>query len=328
MVRSLTPTQQWRKKQLMDSGAFLSKKLTYSNRNQRRQVHRLLTTCHQKFIENYLELQFKQSYVNPVKNTLDAPSSENIYFGRNLKAIEENQVSRPSHGVGSGSQTIGTDKREQKIHHMFPQLESLSNLMSGKLGREKNILVDFNAASVKVYFNGKGTGLHSDVLYSLSGKPLVNNSQKPGSPVFIFTTGDPKKLCFRKVGQGNTPIPWSDLDFILEDGSCCFLHPSDEVPQKEQVCLNKKSMDRVTQHIVWKHKAKAMSWKAVIVSLMLRVVVTENVVDAHSGKLSVGDTHGEKLGRNELFDREKQLFYDDPGCLLKYCDVRKHLSER
>jgi hypothetical protein len=123
MVRSLTPTQGWRKKQLMDSGAFLSKKLTYSNRNQRRQVHRLLTTCHQKFIENYLELQFKQSYVNPVKNTLDAPSSENIYFGKNLKAIEENQVSRPSYGVGSGSQTIGTDKREHKIHHMFPQLD-------------------------------------------------------------------------------------------------------------------------------------------------------------------------------------------------------------
>jgi hypothetical protein len=112
MARSLTSTHCWRKKQLMDSGGFLSKKLSYSNRNQRRQVHRLLTTCHQKFIENYLELQFKQSYMNPVKNTLDAPSSENIYFGRNLKAVDANQVSRPSYGVGFGSQMIGTDKRE------------------------------------------------------------------------------------------------------------------------------------------------------------------------------------------------------------------------
>jgi hypothetical protein len=97
MARSLTSTHRWRKKQLMDRGGFLSKKLSYSNRNQRRQVHRLLTTCHQKFIENYLELQFKQSYMDPVKNTLDAPSSENIYFGRNLKAVDANQVStRPS----------------------------------------------------------------------------------------------------------------------------------------------------------------------------------------------------------------------------------------
>jgi hypothetical protein len=207
-------------------------------------------------------------------------------------------------------------------------LEVLSNLMSGKLGREENILVDFNAASVKVYFHGKATGLHSDVLYSRRGKPLVNNSQKPGSPVLMFTTGDPKKLCFRKVGKGNTPIPWSDLDFILEDGSCFFLHPSDEVPKKERVRLNKKSMDRVTQRTFWKHKAKALSWKAVTVSLMLRVVVTENVVDACSGKLSLGDIHLVKLGRNELFDKEKQIFYDDPGCLLKCCDVRKHLSEK
>jgi hypothetical protein len=103
--------------------------------------------------------------VNPVKNNLDAPSSENIYFGRNLKAVDANQVSRPSYGVGSGSKTIGTHKREQQIHHMFAQLESLSNLMSSKVVREENILVDFNAASMKVYFNGKGTGLHSDVLY-------------------------------------------------------------------------------------------------------------------------------------------------------------------
>jgi hypothetical protein len=129
-----------------------------------------------------------------------------------LKAVDANQVSRPSYGVGSGSQTIGTDKREQKIHYVCPQFESLCNLMSGKLGREENILVNFNAASVNVYFNGKGTGFHSDVLYSLSGKPFVNNSQKPGSPVLIFTTGDPKKEKIRKVGQGNTPaIPWSDL---------------------------------------------------------------------------------------------------------------------
>jgi hypothetical protein len=137
----------------------------------------------------------------------------------------------------------------------------------------------------------------------------VNNSQKPGSPVLIFTTGDPKKLCFRKVGQGNTPIPWSDhLDFILEDGSCFFLHPSDEVPQKEQVRLNKKSMDMVTQHTVWKHKAKATSWKAVTVSVMLRVVISENVVDAHGGKLAVGDTLGGKLCREQMFDKENNYF--------------------
>jgi hypothetical protein len=140
------------------------------------------------------------------KNTLDAPSSKNMYFGRNLKAGDGNQVSRPSYGVGSGSITIGTDKRDQKIHHMLPELESLCNLMSDQLGREENILVNFNAASAKVYFNRKGTGLHSDVLHSQSGKSSVNNSQKPGSPVHIFTTGDSKKLCFRKVGQGKTPL--------------------------------------------------------------------------------------------------------------------------
>jgi hypothetical protein len=59
-------------KETADGGQWgiLSKKLSHSNRNQRRQVHRLLTTCHQKFIEDYLELQFKQSYMNPVKNIL------------------------------------------------------------------------------------------------------------------------------------------------------------------------------------------------------------------------------------------------------------------
>jgi hypothetical protein len=64
-----------------------------------------------------------------------------------------------------------------------------------------------------------------------------------------------------------------------------------------------------------------MSWKAVTVSIMLWVVVSKNVVDAHSAL-------GEKLCRDELFDKEKQLFYDDPGCLLKCCDVRKHLTEK
>jgi hypothetical protein len=147
--------------------------------------------------------------MNPVKNTLDAPSSENIYFGRDLKAVDANQVSRPSYGVGLGSQTIGTNKREQKIHHMFPQLESLSNPVSGKLVREENILVDFNAASVKVYFNRKDTGLHSDILYSLSDKPLVNNSQKPGSPVLlIFTTGAiPRNFALERLDRETHHFP-------------------------------------------------------------------------------------------------------------------------
>jgi hypothetical protein len=81
--------------------------------------------------------------------------------------------------------------------------------MSNHLRREENmVVVNFNAASMKACFNGKGTGLCSDALCAQSGKPLVNNSQKHVLTTILHV------FCAWKI--------WNVVENPLPDKEACF----------------------------------------------------------------------------------------------------------
>jgi hypothetical protein len=67
----------------------------------------------------------------------------------------------------------------------------------------------------------KETHWHSDVNLDKDGLPESENSQLPGTPVVIFTFGDPKHLWFQKLITKKLPMP-NTLCHIVQNNSCLF----------------------------------------------------------------------------------------------------------
>ena len=219
-------------------------------------------------------------------------ASFNIYFGDNIGAKredtgsasksvcqQEKTVFRTAYRAGSGVGSIGLDPRKATIFHMFPDLSELRNIIRNKIKayyKEKEKMVDvnceFNHVSVKLYFNNKETGEHTDIEFDSDHNPKTNNSQVPGTPVAIAMIGDTKVLNFHEYKRNPTKnkniTPTGEtITFLQESGMLLLLDWRDEY-------LNQKNC-------FWTHSSKMTGGKnSVAMTLMFRVVCAEREVFA------------------------------------------------
>ena len=182
--------------------------------------------------------------------------AENQYYGRNVSeedlkqkfpnknfnSMQEGECFRYGYATGSGKSTIGKHADFNIIHELTDEMEELLVLdeIVLNLNNPKGIQLPakFNAMSVKIYFYYDGltikikkVNFHSDVAFK-DGKPMPNNSQRPGSSVIIHTIGANKVLKFQlhKIKHDIECIDGTSIQFDLKNNSRFLLHPLDEEP--------------------------------------------------------------------------------------------------
>ena len=214
---------------------------------------------------------------NPVQWAKFTPSSHNMYFGINQPGAEPGTVLRPGYGFGSGSQSIGLDKRQLKIYAMPTSMIDLCNQVRGLVIAADDCYAnkcDFTNALAKTYYGfkdlkgrrfSKKTGLHADVTYDEKGNPKPNNTQKPNTLTAVVNVGDTKILKFQrfKVGE-KKPIPNSEIQLYQPNGSVFMLDPRDEKPMKRAEHEDFLSF--------WKHSAELVDKEnGIAVAICFRV---------------------------------------------------------
>ena len=253
------------------------------DRQERRRYNDVLKRVVKHITDNCIHDNMKAPLNNNAQPALFAPSSFDIYFGKNLEETRyshQKMMVRSAYATGSGASSIGLDPRRLMIQHMFPDMAELCNLVQCQVRRHYNrqneflMQCDFNHVSVKLYFDGKVTREHTDIEFNKDHThPTKNNSQQPGTPVAIVTFGDPKILTFSKykVSQfGSVKTKRRPLKFLQENGSLIVLDPRDEF-------LNHDST-------FWKHRAELVDPKnGVSIALMFRVLVGKKSVKAGTG---------------------------------------------
>ena len=179
---------------------------------------KLLHLTIRKFVQAYITSHFlhddlKASNKNPAVPASYAPSAFNSYYS--LPVNNYNGEDKPgytrvwSYGSGSGSSTIGLDPATHKIFRatdktsagyfaarVLKEMEEIAHMdpdLNQQLGDDH-----FNVISIKVYWGEKEVNRHNDIAMTKYSGPQRNNSQKPGTPVLIYTVGDPKKLVFHR----------------------------------------------------------------------------------------------------------------------------------
>ena len=182
-----------------------------------RRKKRHLDITIRKFVQEYLRSHFlhddlKASNQNPAVPASYAPSALNSYYSLPVDNYQGNKPGYTrvwSYGSGSGSSTIGLDPRTHKIFRatdkskagywasrVLKEIEEMSRVdpdLHQQLGDDH-----FNVISMKVYWGDKEVNRHNDISMTKYSGPQSNNSQKPGTPVIIYTVGDPKKLVFHR----------------------------------------------------------------------------------------------------------------------------------
>ena len=256
-------------------------------RRYRDRYHTLLKRSTSQIIRKHVSDNMKAPGSNGGKMAFLTKASFNIYFGDNLAEKNEEESSgktllRTAYGAGSGVGSIGLDPRKATIFHMFPDLSELRNIVRNKLKAHYkenenfvNVNCDFNHVSVKLYFNNKETGEHTDIEFDCDHNPKVNNSQVPGTPVAIAMIGDTKLLNFHEYKmnlKNKTTLPTGEtVTFLQESGMLLLLDWRDEF-------LNKKNC-------FWTHSSKMTGGKdSVAMTLMFRVVCAEREVYARNGE--------------------------------------------
>ena len=263
-------------------------------------------------MDKYLEDNLKAPNSNGPKSAFMSKPSTDVYFGQNKEApTAQKPLCRNAYALGSGGGSIGLDQRAMKIHPFFHELIELKNLVTRALKLDadfEDVEIDFNFCSVKVYHcykqhnkNGthtvvhKTTNWHTDVTFDPNGIPLMNNTQKPNTPVLIVTFGDDKDLIFQRrrkkyndAGQSMSKdeAAGEEVVFHQRNGSMTAMHPADEVPQEDRW--------------QWKHMSKLVNQKeGVCFSFMFRQV-QKGVPVKRDGSLlepSVGPIKGKQFDK-------------------------------
>ena len=290
-----------------DRKQFYSGCFHYSEnqRNQRKRFSELLQKCVWEIVNNYTIDNVKCPLNNPANMALFSPSSFAIYFGDNL-IKENNEVMRTAYAQGSGVNSIGLDPRHAKVHHMFPDLSNLRNMVVDAVKQhyaERNEFgiynCKFNHVSVKLYFDNKKTGFHVDVTHDAkTGKAKTNNSQMPKTPVAIVSFGDVKMLEFMKhYSDGTKVLPTEVLQFLQTSGKVIILDPRDE------------EYDSKLAH--WMHRSQMIDKKeGVSMTLMFRVVQKFIAVKPTTATICngvVGGTSGKKKRKMDEARRHYEM---------------------
>ena len=203
-----------------------SRKITKNNkdpalREKIKKKKKELDDTMQILVERFLDTDFlhddlKASNCNPAVPASYAPSAFNVYYSRLVGKDEKRQMEDKegyslawSYGSGSGGSTIGLNPSTRKVFKatkdefvgsiadkaltLMEELMRLDPQYDEQLGENH-----LNVLSVKVYWGEKRVNEHNDIDMSKYSGPKKNNSQKPGTPVLIYTVGDPKKLIFHR----------------------------------------------------------------------------------------------------------------------------------
>ena len=211
------------------------------------------------------------------------PSSLNIYYGRNVRAShDKHYVERTAYALGTGTSSIGIYPKQWRLHHMFPDMERLCEIVR-KVVKESypDLDCDFNQCSIKLYFDGKVTNDHTDINFSDDhSEPHPNklNSQKPNTPVAICTIGDNKLYRLRRYtgrGKGSPADKCKDIVMLQKNHSLLAAHPGDE-------CLNTWSD---TYKFWLKHSAKMVDEGGIAMSVIFRVTRVTALVDSRTNKM-------------------------------------------
>jgi len=267
--------------------AFLSKALRtcrvqfneHTQRAERRRFKYLLKKVVKNIVLNHLQDNVKAPHCNRGKSALLLPSSFDIYFGQNIQITSDGYVTRTAYGTGTGATTISLDPRYATIKYLFPDLEELRALVEKKSKQhyqeqKRDVNCSYNHVSVKLYFNKKKTGEHTDISFGPKhARPTRDNSQVPGSSVAIATLGDTKLLKFiqYQVGAGKQKRTNKKVTMVQESGSLIMMDPDDEFLSKDNT--------------FWKHRSDLVNGSEdVCISLMFRVVQSERAVEPLNGK--------------------------------------------
>ena len=122
-------------------------------------------------------------------------------------------VLRYGYATGSGTNTIGINPTQRKIHEWLPAFDNLYEMAKEVIPEKYHNLV-VTGASIKAFERYKNPltktngwedvicGTHADVQKNEDNTPKDNQSQKPDTPVILFTFGGKKQLSFKKVPAG------------------------------------------------------------------------------------------------------------------------------
>ena len=298
---------------------------------ERRQFSRLLQKCVWKIVDDYIVDNLKAPLWNPPKSALLVPASFDIYFGDNIEKVNnKDNVKRYAYAQGSGVKSIGLDPKYAVVHHIFPELSALRDIVKNVLVRyydemgEKDLFdCDINFVSGKGYWNKKHTNLHTDIEFDKWHQPKFNNSQKPNTPVVIVSFGDPKILQFFQyegIGAGKRVPGVKDLKFLQTCGKIIILDPRDEQWDKKMRW--------------WKHRSDlADKNNGVCITLMFRVVVKAVTVCPDDARVVASENaDGVDGDRKRKFEETRPDFENRVGIFEDYEEKRdavfKKIRER
>jgi uncharacterized protein YaiI (UPF0178 family) len=274
-----------RRQRQCSMGNLQSKKLKF--KGDLRTLKGLLRSCAWILFKEYFHDNTKASMGNDAKPTMFSCPSLDNYFGVNAAEGSINEtVMRSACGVCSGTSSIGLNPKTYSIHSAPPEIIKLVDTATQALRDNKHWCqqmndTSFNFCSVKDYCsyqdcNGKvikkSANWHSDVALTSDGKPQLQNSQLPGTPVAIFTCGDPKHLWFQKAFKHNQTVPSSHCHIVQKNGSMFVLDGQDEL-------LNNPL------YTTWKHMSDMINPDDVTFSFMCRVIQKQVEVCKDTGRL-------------------------------------------
>ena len=293
-------------------------------RSTRDRIRRLLRLSVKTIVNNYMRDNMKAPMHMPGKPALFTPSSFDIYFGEDIEIKDDGKTSvRTAHATGSGARTIALDPRHAFIAEVFPDLKKLmtemTELCKSHCKDDKTMNCDFNHVSVKLYYNDKTTGEHTDIEFDKNHKPHKNNSQVPNTPVVIATFGDTKLLTFRKYRidkDKNHHSTNRTLVFKQKSGSIIIMDPRDEYPAKGS-------------HYYWKHGANLENGKeGVSVSLMFRVVRSQKEVFRDTGEYVDKTVFGSGVKEQQFDEAWRRIRENWTACTKEKKEVMAKIIDR
>ena len=281
---------------------------------ERRQFNRLLQNCIWTIVDDYIVDNLKAPHCNKPRSALMVPASFDTYFGDNIEKHNNKSVKRFAYAQGSGVRSIGLDPEHAKVHHIFPDLSSLRDIIKNVLVRyygergERDLFdCDINFVSGKGYWNKKKTNLHTDIEFDKWHRPRSNNSQKPNTPVVIVSFGDPKILQFIRyegLGSGKPVDGVLDLKFLQTCGKIIILDPRDEQWDEKMRW--------------WKHRSELADQNdGVCITLMFRVVKAEVEVQPEDARV-VNTEVVVDLDRKRRFEETRPDFENRVGVFEDY----------
>ena len=117
-------------------------------------IKALARECVKILRKDHFTNDLKAPFGSNCKPAMMSKPSVNYYFGQNTHESEnEGTVTRATHAVGSGTQSIGLDPRTNQLRPFFPELTDLMRCVTKSVrGKTCSKNAHFNFVSVKLHY--------------------------------------------------------------------------------------------------------------------------------------------------------------------------------